>query len=596
MDLTRIRQEIDFQIGHMQPVRALAATARYEGLDDEVIRGVLDTAHKIADDLFSPCAAELDRDEPRLEQGQVVVPETLKRALAGYVEAGLMGATFDHEDGGLQLPVSIGSAVSVLLSASNLAASGYPLLTVAAARLQSNFGSDEQKQRYMTPMIEGRYFGTMCLSEPHAGSSLADIRTQAVPMEDGTFKIRGSKMWISGADHEISENIVHHVLARLPDAPAGVQGISLFIVPKHRVDAQGKLGQRNDVAVASLNHKMGYRGTVNAALNFGENDACIGTMVGQPNQGLRYMFQMMNEARIGVGLGAAALGLAGYAVSLDYARERKQGRALDNPDPGGEQVPIIAHPDVRRLLMKQKIYSEGAISLLFYCAMLVDQELAGTSEAPEELAALLGLLTPIAKTYPSEYCLEANQLAIQVLGGAGYTRDWPLERMYRDNRLNPIHEGTTGIQGLDLLGRKVLGDGGAALALLWREISATETQAHALPDLADAAAALAAARIRISELTKSYGAQAQRDGRARVLVHATAYQDAMSQIVIGWMWLRQALVAQGLLDADKGGDHAAGKIAACRYFFAQDFKRLNWLFDVLESNDPEVTGLSDAVF
>ncbi len=336
-------------------------------------------------------------------------------------------------------------------------------------------------------MLEGRYFGTMALSESQAGSSLADITTRAEPQADGTYRLFGRKMWISGGDHDLSENIVHLVLARITGAPAGTRGISLFLVPKHLVAPDGGLGEHNDVALAGINHKMGYRGTVNTAPVFGDGaytpggrPGAVGHLVGAENRGLPVMFTMMNEARIGVGLGATALGYTGYLKSLAYARERLQGRAA-GADPSTAQVPLVEHADVRRMLLAQKSYAEGALALNLYCSRLVDDvasldDPAGVAEAEK----LLGVLTPIAKSWPSQWCLAANDLAIQVLGGAGYTRDFDLELHYRDNRLNPIHEGTHGIQGMDLLGRKVLLDGGAGLGVLLGRMQATATRADAM--------------------------------------------------------------------------------------------------------------------
>ena len=336
-------------------------------------------------------------------------------------------------------------------------------------------------------MLAGRFSGTMCLSEPQAGSSLADIVTRAESRDDGTYRLFGSKMWISGGDHELTENIVHLVLAKIPGGPAGTKGISLFVVPKFLVDADGNIGQRNDVVLAGLNHKMGFRGITNTVLNFGEGrfrpggePGAVGYLVGEPHRGITYMFRMMNEARLGIGMGAVALGYTGYLKSLEYARERPQGRPVTASDPSTPQVPIIDHPDVKRMLLAQKSYVEGALALGLYCARLVD--LAHSAETDEErdtTTLLLDILTPVAKSWPSQWCLEANNLAIQVLGGYGYTREYDVEQHYRDNRLNPIHEGTHGIQSLDLLGRKVTQRNGASLVAVGEAVADTIAAAAA---------------------------------------------------------------------------------------------------------------------
>ena len=528
----------------------------------------------------------LDLNEPKFVDGKVVMDERVGAALAAYREAGFFGAGFDQELGGAQMPETVRSAVGFIFSMANVATAAYPFLTTAAANLIDAFGSPEQKARFLKPMVEGRFFGTMCLSEPQAGSSLADITTKAEPQEDGSYFLTGRKMWISGGDQEISENIVHMVLAKIPGSPPGVKGISLFIVPKFLVEDDGSIGPRNGVALAGLNHKMGYRGTTNAALNFGEDGPCRGYLVGEPDKGLSYMFQMMNEARIGVGLGAAALGAAGYRASLAYARERLQGRHPDGKDAASPQIPIIEHADVRRLLLAQKTAVEGSLALLLYAAFLVDAiKAAPSEEARRETRLLLDLLTPIAKSWPSEFCLEANKHAIQVLGGYGYTRDYPVERLYRDNRLNAIHEGTHGIQALDLLGRKVMQENGAGVKTLAARIMADVTQAHGVEGLtahaADLASHLAEAVATTGKLAGTVGSDARLG-----LANATIYLDMMGHVVIAWMWLRQAMAATRRRAApEPDNDFLDGKLAACRYFFAYELPKTRTQRALLDSLD-----------
>jgi alkylation response protein AidB-like acyl-CoA dehydrogenase len=436
-------------------------------------------------------------------------------------------------------------------------------------------------------MVEGRFTGTMCLSEPQAGSSLSDVTTRAVPSADGTYRLRGSKMWISGGDHELSETIVHLVLARVAGAPPGVKGLSLFIVPKHLVGPHGVIGERNDVALAGPNHKMGFRGTTNAVLAFGDGRyaprgaaGAIGYLVGDEGQGLAYMFHMMNEARIGVGAGAVALGYTGYLHALDYARERRQGRPLADKDPAAPPVPIVRHPDVRRMLLASKAYVEGGLALVLYAASLLDeQETAGSAEA----RLLLDVLTPIVKAWPSQWCLKANDHAIQVHGGYGYTREYPVEQFYRDNRLNPIHEGTDGIQALDLLGRKVTVNDGAGLVLLACRIRATVDRTPA--ELAWMADRLDAACRRLLDVTQKLWSDADPN---RALANATAYLDAAGHIVIAWMWLEQAIAAAGKQDA-----FYDGKRLAARYFFIHELPRTTAWLDLLESLDTLLVDLDD---
>lgn len=580
------RADIAFQLHDMLGVERLAGHARHADYDRAAIDGVLDMAERIALDHFLPHAAVLDSDEPRFVDGRVEMNPAVGKALAVYREAGFFGAGFDAEWGGAQMPESVRSATAFIFAAANIGTAGYPLLTVGAANLIASFGTEQQKECYLRPMVEGRWFGTMCLSEPQAGSSLSDITTRAEPQADGSYRIIGRKMWISGGEQEISENIVHMVLAKIPGGAPGVKGISLFIVPKWRVGSDGSLGERNGVTLAGLNHKMGYRGTTNTLLNFGEAGPCEGYLVGEPHRGLAYMFQMMNEARIGVGLGATALAAAGFQVSLAYARERPQGRHPDGKDATAPQVALVEHADIRRLLLAQKSAVEGALALLLYCADIVDR--IRTGENPDrrrEEELLLDLLTPIAKSWPSEFCLEANKHAIQVLGGYGYTRDYPAERLYRDNRLNPIHEGTHGIQGMDLLGRKVPQAGGAGLKLLAGRIMDDVRAAHAFPELAGAAETLAT-HLAETAATTAKLVQAAGENPRLGLANATVYLDMLGHVVIAWMWLRQALVASRKRAAGEGDpDFLSGKLAACRYFFTHELPKARTQRALLDSLD-----------
>jgi butyryl-CoA dehydrogenase len=444
----------------------------------------------------------------------------------------------------------------------------------------------------------------MCLSEPQAGSSLGDIATRAAPDGDGfesdplgpRYRLVGNKMWISAGEHEITPNIVHLVLAKIPGPdgrlPAGVKGISLFIVPKHRVDAHGVLtGERNDVSLAGLNHKLGYRGTTNTLLNFGEKGGAVGYLVGHPGDGLRCMFHMMNEARIGVGLGATALGYTGYLHSLAYAKDRPQGRPIGHKDAAARQVRIIEHPDVRRMLLAQKAYVEGAFAFALYCSRLVDEERTATDpKARKEAVALLDLLTPIAKSWPSQYCLEANSLAIQIHGGYGYTRDYNVEQFYRDNRLNAIHEGTHGIQALDLLGRKVTQNGGEGLELLRARMKRTIEAARAGGDeaMAGFGAKLGAALDAIEDVTKVlYGAGEP----VLTLANASLYLEAFGHMAMAWIWLEQGLATQG-----HTSPFHDGKRQACRYFFTWELPTIYPKLDVLRALDRTTLDMAEGWF
>jgi butyryl-CoA dehydrogenase len=581
------RRDLEFQLYELFGAERLLEAAPFREHDRGTIDAVLDAAWQLADDKFAPFAAKLDTHEPVFDGERVHLIPEVAEALRAYVEAGFMGLAFDREAGGMQMPYLVATACTLVFSAANAPVNNYAFLTVGAANLLRACGSPEQKRLYMEPMIAGRFFGTMALSEPQAGSSLADIRTKAVAAANGSYLLTGSKMWISGGDHQLAENIVHLVLAKIPGGPPGVRGISLFIVPKHLVNEDGSLGARNDVRLAGLNHKMGQRGTVNTLLALGEQGRCIGYLIGEPHQGLAYMFHMMNEARIGVGAGAVTSGYAGYRHALEYAKSRPQGRPLGAKDPTTPPVPIIRHADVKRMLLAQKAYVEGGLSLILYCARLVDeQRIATDAKARGRATLLLEILTPIAKSWPAEYCLEANKLAIQVHGGYGYTRDYPVERLYRDNRLNAIHEGTAGIHGLDLLGRKVRMQGGAAFELLLQEIAGTIVAARGDARLRNWASRLESAARRVREITAVILQAAAKVGEERALANATLYLDALGHVVVAWLWLRQAAVAANAQSASgANGAFYRGKLRACAYFFAYELPRIEPTLALLETLD-----------
>ncbi|MEM7543321.1 MAG: acyl-CoA dehydrogenase family protein, partial [Pseudomonadota bacterium] len=485
MSLLLNPRDVEFNLYEFLDTEALFKNARYADHDRETVNAVIEASLRLAEEKFASHAAEIDAQEPSFDGEKVKMLPAVKDALDAYSEAGFMGIAAEQDLGGSQFPFVVTQATQAYFTAANVGTAGYTLLTHAAINLLTRFGSEEQRATYGQPLVEGRYFGTMCLSEPQAGSSLSDIQTKAEPTGEEHYLITGTKMWISGGEHELSDNIVHLVLAKVPGGPPGVKGISMFLVPKYEVNDDGSLGSHNNIALAGLNHKMGYRGTTNTILNFGEQGPCKGYLIGDLNQGLFYMFHMMNEARVAVGMGAAVLGYTGYLHSLQYAKDRPQGRHPQQKDPTSPQIPIIEHTDIRRLLLAQKSAAEGSLSLVFLCAYLIDlQKTASDPAAAQRHELLLEILTPIAKSWPSEFCLEANKHAIQILGGYGYTREFPVERFYRDNRLNPIHEGTHGIQALDLLGRKVSMGGGAALARLVEDVESTRAEAEAVAALA----------------------------------------------------------------------------------------------------------------
>ncbi|HEX8595618.1 MAG TPA: acyl-CoA dehydrogenase [Pseudomonas sp.] len=592
-------RNLAFELYEVLDAEALTRRERFAEHNRETFDAAIGTARAIAEKYFAPHNRKADENEPRYENGEAVLIPEVKPAVDAFLDAGFLNATRSFEAGGMQLPTLLSQACFAHFQAANAGSTAYPFLTMGAANLIESFGSDEQKQHFLQPMIEGRFFGTMALTEPHAGSSLADIRTRAEPAGDGTFRLRGNKIFISGGDHGLSENIVHMVLAKLPDAPAGVKGISLFIVPKFLVNADGSLGPRNDVILAGLFHKMGWRGTTSTALNFGDNANCVGYLVGKPHQGLNCMFQMMNEARIGVGMGAVMLGYAGYLYSLDYARQRPQGRLPDNKNPDSAPVAIIAHADVRRMLLTQKAYVEGAFDLGLYAARLFDDTTTGeTSQTRQQAHELLDLLTPIVKSWPSEFCLKANELAIQILGGHGYTRDYPVEQYYRDNRLNPIHEGTHGIQSLDLLGRKLAQNDGAGFKQLIGLIADTIVRAKAHANLNPLRAPLEHLVARLQTVTLGLLADLAQGKVAATLANSALYLKVFGHAVIGWRWLEQAIRAQQGLDNgnDRDADFYKGKLQAARYFLTWEVPGCHHELAILEARDDTCLTMQESWF
>ncbi len=585
------RRDLDFQLFEVLDAEALTQRPRYAEHSRETFAAVLDTATAIAEEKFAPHNRRADEHEPTFDGQRVSMIPEVAEALKAFCEAGFIAAAHDFERGGMQLPVLLTQAAFSLFKGANVGTAAYPFLTIANANVIHRFGSDAQRAKYLAPLLAGRFFGTMALTEPQAGSSLSDITTSATPNADGTYSIVGNKIFISAGDHELSENIVHLVLAKIPGGPPGVKGISLFIVPKFHVNSDGSLGARNDVALAGLIHKMGYRGTTSTMLSFGEKGACVGELVGEAHKGLTYMFHMMNEARIGVGMGAVMLGYRGYLASLDYAKERPQGRAPTNKNPTDPQLKLIEHADIRRMLLAQKAYVEAGYALCLYCARLVDETRVGADDtAIQEAGLLLDLLTPIAKSWPSQWCLEANSLAIQIHGGYGYTREYPVEQYYRDNRLNPIHEGTHGIQALDLLGRKAVMNGGAAMKLFAREAGKTVAEASnanpADPLLAPYAKELQAA---IEEVATTLQALAPTlaANPTLALANAVLFLEAFGHTVIAWIWLRQAIAAQRGLQTGIAADtdFYRGKLAACRWFYRWELPKVRQWHELLRSLD-----------
>jgi len=610
-----LRSTLDFLLHDWLKVEGLTERERYADHSRETFDAVLDTCERIAREKYAPFNRLVDVEEPRAVPGEdgalrVILPQATHEAHRAYAESGMLCAAQDAEMGGMQLPYTVESAANAFFAMASVSI-GSGLLTVGNANLLMAHGTPRQRDVFARKAFQGEWSGTMCLSEPQAGSSLSDIATRATldgpdALDDPLgprYRLKGNKMWISSGEHELSGNIVHLVLAKIADAQGqtvpGVRGISLFIVPKRLVNAEGELtGERNDVVLAGLNHKCGWRGTTNTLLNFGEGSfqpggqpGAVGYLVGQPGEGLKCMFHMMNEARIGIGMAATMLGLAGYAASLDYARTRTQGRPVGagGKDPTQPQIPLIEHADIKRMLLAQKAYGEGALALALYAARLVDEQRTGAPAPAQQAQLLLEILTPIVKSWPSEWCLEANSLAIQIHGGYGYTRDFPVEQFWRDNRLNMIHEGTHGIQAMDLLGRKVLMQEGKAMQLLVARMLDTVARARTHEALTEQAQALEHA---VAELTACTQAAWQGQNPSVTLANAVPYLQGFGHVVLAWIWLDLALTLVALPSSAA----VQGRLACLNFFFRYELPKIGAWLAVVRDRDTTCLDLSPEAF
>jgi alkylation response protein AidB-like acyl-CoA dehydrogenase len=605
-----IRNTLDFLLYQWLDVESLNKRERFSDHSRETFDAVLDTCERIAREKYAPFNRLVDTQEPQFDGEKVILPQATHDAHKAYVDSGMLSAAQDYALDGMQLPYAVEAAANSFFACASVSI-GSNMLTAGNAGLLLVHGTDKQKEVFANNEFSGRWAGTMCLSEPQAGSSLSDITTRATPDVGSSlgddwqsdtlgprYRLKGNKMWISSGDHELTENIIHLVLAKIPDDSgkliAGTRGISLFIVPKKIVNEQAQLtGERNDVALAGLNHKLGWRGTTNTLLNFGEGKftpggqtGAVGYLVGKPGEGLRCMFHMMNKARIGVGTAATMLGLAGYYASLDYAKNRPQGRVLgaSGKDASQPQVRIIEHADVKRMLLAQKSYCEGALALELYCARMVDEEMTGDTTSAEEARLILEVLMPIAKSWPSEWCLEANSLAIQIHGGYGYTRDFPVEQYWRDNRLNMIHEGTHGIQAADLLGRKVLMDGGKAWQLLMQRMAETSSRALKIAQLSENAKALDKAVHAVNDATKAAWFTANPN---EALANAVPYMQAFGHVVVAWIWLDVATfnIAKNSINTP-----------ANTYFYNYELPKIEAWLNVVKTRDLTCANMTEEEF
>ncbi|TAG15687.1 MAG: acyl-CoA dehydrogenase [Cytophagia bacterium] len=594
------KRDLQFNLYELLNAEQLTQYGYYQDHDRESFEMILDAAEQISEKMLRPLLTEMDRQEPQLVDGKIRVHEGMKAIVKRFGEDGWINALFSYEEGGQQLPITVQNAAAFIFQAANYSASVFPFLTTGASNLIRTFGSKQLIDTYTPLMYSGAWQGTMALTEPDAGSSLSDISTSAEPTdEEGTYRIKGQKIYISCGDHDACENVIHLMLAKIKGGPAGTKGISLFVVPQKRliVDANQNLID-NDVQTAGVYHKMGYKGAPIAHLMVGSNDNCLGYLVGEPHKGLNYMFQMMNEARVGVGTNAVAIGTAAYYASLQYAKERPQGRLISDKDPSKPQSLIVRHADVKRMLLFQKSIVEGALSLLLQCGLWSDLAHVAEGETKERAELLLDLLTPIAKSYPSEMCCQTTSAAVQILGGAGYTTDFPVEQFYREARIHPIHEGTTGIHGLDLLGRKIVMKNGKAVQYLMQEMYQTIVAARSVSGLENKANELEESVTTLSKTTAHLLSIAPQNTEL-FLADATLYLEMFGITTIAWQWLKQATVAAQALPnatAEAEQNFYQGKLMAARYFFEYELVKVQSLATRLLSHDHVTVEMQTAWF
>lgn len=579
-----------FLLHQVHGLEDVIGKGRYEDYDKDAVNTFLDAVKDFSDKELYPVFREMDEKPAYYKDGTIMVHPMVENLMEQGGEMGLINACFDYEDGGLQMPISVFNLATLIMDAANNHAPGYLGLTLGAANLVATFGSQELKDSFMPKMLTGEWGGTMCLTEPQAGSSLSDIVTSATPTEEGHYEIKGQKIFISGGDNQYSDNIIHLLLARIDGAPAGTKGISLFVVPKKRLNEAGEL-EGNDVQTAGEFAKMGQRGYCTTHLVFGEEGDCHGYLVGKPHQGLRYMFQMMNEARISTGRGATGIASAAYYASLQYANERPQGRRIQNSgkkDPSTGQTLIINHPDVRRMLMLQKAIAEGCTSLVLEACMIQDKmELSEDAQQKSDYHFLLELLTPVVKTYPSEMGRVAVSNGLQVLGGYGFCSEFVLQQYYRDIRIFALYEGTTGIQSLDLLGRKVMLDNGRALKLLVNEMKSTIKSATTYDELKPYAKALGDKMALTQEVLGKLVPYAMKGQYDRFLADATIFMEFFGTIIIGWQWLKMAAQAKQTLVTNQLEYEISfyeSKIHTMKFFYKYEMSKTTSLADILKDD------------
>jgi len=586
------REHLNFILFDVLKADSITQYSYFSDHDKEAIQMYIDATDQFAKEYLFPHLVEMDRKQPELVDGRIRVHAVHRDIMLESGENGWISILASKEVGGLQMPAVFSTAASFILGAANYSGCVFVGLTMGAAHLIETFADKKYHGVYLPKMFAGEWQGTMALTEPGAGSSLSDVVTTAEKQEDGTYKIVGQKIFISCGDSDAVDNVVHLLLARVKGAPAGTKGISMFIVPRERIMDDGSL-QWNDVTSIGVYHKMGYKGAPIAHLSFGENNDCRGWLVGEENKGLSYMFQMMNEARISVGLHATSISSAAYYASLKYANERLQGRNIAEKNPELPQTPIINHADVKRMLLFQKTFIDGALCLELQCSYFSDLARVTEGDEQEKYHLLLELLTPVAKSYPAEMSNLSTSTAIQIFGGYGFTKDFIAEQYYRETRIHTIHEGTTAIHGLDLLGRKVMMKNGKAVMYLMQEVMGDITKAKQYDNTKIHAQTLEKKLGQLQELSMHLMGVAQKEGVEAYLSDATLYLELFGTLVLGWQWLKMANTCNESTTIDAA--FKASKFLCCNYFFEYELPKTEALFTRLKSTSRVTIGVDNSL-
>jgi len=561
MDYIVNQRDIQFVLFEYLGVEKLLQFDQWKEFDLETFNMTLAEAIKTSSGILWPINKEGDEEGAHFENGEVKTPKGFKEAYKQYCEGGWLAMSSDPTWGGQGLPATIGLACSEAFVGANNSLTMAPGLTRGGANLIEDYGIDAQKAMYLPNMLSGKWCGTMCLTEPQAGSAVGDTKTLATPQPDGSYKIVGTKNFITYGDHDFTENIIHLVLARTPGAPSGFKGISLFIIPKYRVNPDGSMGKFNDVKCSGIEHKMGIHASPTCTLNFGDDNNCVGEIIGQVGKGLVYMFKLMNEARVGVGLQGLAQASLAYELALKYSKERVQGtHILTFKDPDAPRVLIIEHPDVRRMLMTMKAYVEGCRALLMFTGFASDMHKATKDESWEWL---IELLTPVCKAYCSDVGFKVTELAIQVHGGYGYCSEYGVEQICRDIKISSIYEGTNGIQALDLVGRKLGLKGGMLFMNFLNRINTFTAKNKDHAELKDIVKDLDNAKNKLAEVTMNFGMKG-RDNPLYPVSYATPYLEMFGEVTLAYLLQEMALIAYDKLNAlyaSKGAADDAAKLA-----------------------------------